>query len=797
MIFTKNIIISFYISFIVVFLVACGSADDRKFKYLEKGKFYLKGKNLDKARIEFKNALQIDPKFPQAYYYMGYLEEHNKQLRKALVYYKGAIELEPTYIEPKIKVAKIFVVTGVSDYIKKAEELLKDVLLLDSDNFEAKLTLETIEYKSGDKKKAIRNIEELLVKHHYKVEGVSLLATIYSSNDEDIKAKKLLMQGINKNPDDISLRMSYAKLQSISGNSYEVEEQLLKIINISPQNYTYHQVLSKFYSSNNQFKKAEDVLRSALNKNDDDIKRYQGLFEYIAVNGTVEDAERELLAAVSKKPDLYELKFLLSDFYLKLGRRGDSKDVLEELIADKSYDVEAVYAKVKLSSILYNDGDIVESTKFIEDVLKEYPNNNDALLIKSKISLLNGDTLTAINALRTIIKNQPANTDVALLLASAHVMNNDNELAEDVLKRTIINSPNDYKSHYNYVNYLIKAKKYDQAYIALDESLAHIKNNYKLMELKLSLASEVNDEAGVLKILNSMQKYSKNGDVYIKRGKFLLFKKRYTDAIVEFEKAYVNMQDKYQPLDLMVSAYMEQNLADEAIAKLKSLLRSSSSDSVIYHLLGKIYVSNNNHMEARTNFKQSIKLSPKWELPYMELASLYLKNNKKSKAIDIYKEGIENEVNSHALLIQLASLYEGMNKYTESIRLYEKILKSDSRNMMANNNLALLLIENDPDASALARAKEITRKFTSVRNPTFKDTLGWVYVKSGDNESAIKVLEIVVNDAPNVAVYKYHLAVALSNIGDKIKAKHYLKKAIESKQSFVGKTDAVQLLNQL
>ena len=43
-------------------LTACGGKEERKAKYLEKGKAYLAEKNYDKAEIEFKNVLQIDPK---------------------------------------------------------------------------------------------------------------------------------------------------------------------------------------------------------------------------------------------------------------------------------------------------------------------------------------------------------------------------------------------------------------------------------------------------------------------------------------------------------------------------------------------------------------------------------------------------------------------------------------------------------------------------------------------------------------------------------------------------------------
>ena len=51
----------------VAALTACGGAEQRKAKYLEKGKAYIEQENYDKAVIELRNALQIDPKLAEAY----------------------------------------------------------------------------------------------------------------------------------------------------------------------------------------------------------------------------------------------------------------------------------------------------------------------------------------------------------------------------------------------------------------------------------------------------------------------------------------------------------------------------------------------------------------------------------------------------------------------------------------------------------------------------------------------------------------------------------------------------------
>ena len=69
---------------IIASLVACGGAEERKEKYLSKSRAYLEAKDYDKARIEAKNVLQIDPKNVEAYYIVGKIHEANNQFVKAM-----------------------------------------------------------------------------------------------------------------------------------------------------------------------------------------------------------------------------------------------------------------------------------------------------------------------------------------------------------------------------------------------------------------------------------------------------------------------------------------------------------------------------------------------------------------------------------------------------------------------------------------------------------------------------------------------------------------------------------------
>ena len=62
-------------------LISCGGAEERKAVYLEKAKVSMAGGDLDKARIELKNVLQIDPKDGDAYFQLGKIYEQKQDYK--------------------------------------------------------------------------------------------------------------------------------------------------------------------------------------------------------------------------------------------------------------------------------------------------------------------------------------------------------------------------------------------------------------------------------------------------------------------------------------------------------------------------------------------------------------------------------------------------------------------------------------------------------------------------------------------------------------------------------------------
>jgi tetratricopeptide (TPR) repeat protein len=174
---------------------------------------------------------------------------------------------------------------------------------------------------------------------------------------------------------------------------------------------------------------------------------------------------------------------------------------------------------------------------------------------------------------------------------------------------------------------------------------------------------------------------------------------------------------------------------DVAIEQYKQLLATHSKSAYLYSNLAMAFVEKGDLPDAIANFKIATTLSPR-------------------------------RVDSMALL---ARTLNQSGRTAEAIQFYRAALQITPQNTLLQNDLAFLLAEGGSDLDeALKLADSAVRQ--APREPAFVDTMGWVYLKKGQVDSALQIFRNAVRENPNNAEYRYHLGVALWRAGDKAKA---------------------------
>jgi Tfp pilus assembly protein PilF len=117
--FTKIIFISLMATVWIFTSSFSSDPREKKAKHLEKGETYLAGSKYKEAIIEFKNAVQLDPKDAQAHYKLGlaYLKLGSMpNIQEAFRELTKSVELDPDIVDAQLKLGLLYLLSR--DYNK-------------------------------------------------------------------------------------------------------------------------------------------------------------------------------------------------------------------------------------------------------------------------------------------------------------------------------------------------------------------------------------------------------------------------------------------------------------------------------------------------------------------------------------------------------------------------------------------------------------------------------------------------------------------------------------------------------
>jgi len=249
------------LSIAVLAVSACGGAQARKARHLEKGQSYLAGGNLEKARVEFQNALQIAPLDPEARFEMGVVDEKLGKIREAAAFYQGTLDVSPEHLGAHRDLARLYVLSGVPD---KALELIKPALEKHPDDSQLLALRAAVRVQQNDLAGAQLDAERAVQLDPKNADAVASLAGIYSRSKAVDKAEALLEQSIIKIPETVDLRLVLAQLYVNDKRSADAERLLLDLVRLRADEKAHRMRLGQFYALQNQLDAAEQALRDGI-----------------------------------------------------------------------------------------------------------------------------------------------------------------------------------------------------------------------------------------------------------------------------------------------------------------------------------------------------------------------------------------------------------------------------------------------------------------------------------------------------------------------------------------------------
>jgi putative PEP-CTERM system TPR-repeat lipoprotein len=155
---------------------------------------------------------------------------------------------------------------------------------------------------------------------------------------------------------------------------------------------------------------------------------------------------------------------------------------------------------------------------------------------------------------------------------------------------------------------------------------------------------------------------------------------------------------------------------------------------------------------------------------------------------------LEKSPQDQAVSRAYADLMIARKRWPKAQEQLSTMLEKQPDNPLILNNLAFVLHEmGRPEAVDIARkAQRIAPKA-----PHINDTLGWILVGNAQAEEGLLYLREAVSRQSDSPVQRYHLAVALNDLGRSSEAAKQLTLALHETGEFEGRTAATKLLEKI
>jgi tetratricopeptide (TPR) repeat protein len=773
-----------------VLLVACSGAEGRKSGYLAKGQEYLTAHNYAKARLEFRNALQLDPNDAQASFLAGEAAERLGDLREAVQMYRGAIDTDPKHLGARAHLALLYAYGGAPD---KAMEIVEPGLTIAPNDPDLLAARAAARMRLGDKAAAQSDAERAVLLAPADVNAVTLLAAIYQQSGHGQQAIDLVTKALQAPKPSVELKLVLAQLYLANDRHPEAVQEMKSVIAAEPGEFAYRYRLAQMQLADKDIDAAESTLRAAVARAPTNAQAKLALAQLLAANRSYEIAETELRSMVASSPRDYQLRLGLGQFYLAHDKAAQADAVYRQIIKDDDTGPSGLIARDRLARMYVNSNQGDAAALLIEEVLKKNPRDNDALLTRADLSMARGNADAAIADLRAVQRDQPNSVPIQRALARAYLKSDDPTLAEETLRAAAQANASDIDLQLDLANLFADTGRIDQAATLLQRLAAEHSANVDVLKGLFKVQMARRDYAGARHSAELVQAATPAlpAGIYMS-GEAELADGKIDAARADFERAAASAPDSLEPFTALVRLDLQQH-PDQAIGRIDKAISQHPNNPVLQNLKGEALTSLKRNDAAIASFKEAIRLQPNWIEAYHNLAVTQMNAGHSGDAIKTLQDGVHAANQAPALVSDLATVYEHSGHPDEAMAQYEGLIKRDNSDAAANN-LAMLLVTYRTDQTSLDRARTLTNRFSNSLNPAFVDTRGWVLYKHGEYADAVTILQKAVEQAPQAPELRYHLAMAQLGSGARELARSNLEQTLKSNLAFRDSDDAKKTL---
>lgn len=738
-----------------LFAVSCSKDPETvKKAYVERGNEYYKNNKFKEAAIMYRSALKKDLRFGEAYYRLGLAELKLGRYGDAVRNLRRAVELQPDNLDANAQLADIYLAAYLrdtkrqKDFVKELEQISVPLLKKDPNSFLGLRIKGYLALAAGNNEDALEAFQAANKVKPLAQETVLPLVQALTANNKFDEAEKLAYEMIAK---DKSFSPVY--------------------------DWLYLQ-----YTSRNRIEDGEKIYQKKVENNPKQATYILQLAGHYFLTQRRADMEKTISRITGNLKDFPMGHAQVGDFYFRIRDVDAAVKQYEEGVKDEP-EQKGLYQK-RLVETLVTRNRRQEALELVSQILKDTPNDYEAVAMRASLWLQDGNkelVQNAINELNGVIVKNPENFVLRYNLGRAYVAKGDVNNALVQFQEALKYRPDYTPARIAMAQIHLSKNEFAKSLQFAEDILGYDNNNLVARMIRTSSRMGLGDLPTARGELNQILQVNPNlPDALFQLGVLNFKERKNKDAMETFLKLRKVAPNDPRGLVGQVETLVAQENYDQAIALLNDELKANPDRS--FYRLAKANTSARAKRwdEAINEYKSLLAKSPRSFDVQVRLAETLRQKGDMPAAMEEYRKAKDLNPADPVAPLRLAVILETQGKQPEAKPLYEQVLKIEPDNAVALNNLAFMLAEHNMDLDlALSMAQKAKAKFPN--HPEIADTLGWVYLKKNLNDNAVQIFQELVTKQESNPLFRYHLAMAHFQKGDKGAAKRELETALRSK----------------
>lgn len=500
--------------------------------------------------------------------------------------------------------------------------------------------------------------------------------------------------------------------------------------------------------------------------------------------GNLEKANVFFNEALAMYPTNDAVMYEIAQLEIHFGNFEAAKFMAEQCVV---IDGKNEWYRLLMARIYVDDGSYANAAEQFAAAIEINPDQLDAYFDLAHAQLLVGQAMDAVATYDALESRVGINPDLSIAKHEIYMEMGEIEPATRELEKLAEHFVSDMNIQSLLAQFYLGNGETDKA-MEVYARMENFDSDNGLLQMQLSeyYASKGDDE----KSYQALVKAFKSTDVGIDQKVSILLKYY---SLTEMDPSWLD--EAYQLLDIVMETHPSEAKAaamyadfllrdaqvEEARDKYRTAVKLDQSRHVVWTQLLILDAELRDYSALQEESSQALELFPTMPIFYLYNGMAALQLEDFEDAVSALSTGKEFVVEDDAMLAQfystLGDTYHLMGEDKASDEAYDQCLIIEPNNAFVLNNYAYYLALRK---QLLDKAQEMAEKANALDpgNPSFEDTLGWVFFQSEDYKSAILWLsKAESNGASGSPEVLEHLGDAYFKDGDNVKAMEYWTRA--------------------